>query len=130
MRCSGVAQYAVEDVDAVEDRRDEEHVDDDVTHVLVALDVAHDEGVVDDEDEQIGGDLLPCDQDVGEADVHLGHHLRVEDGHEQNRQPDHDVEQVFADFLFLVVFHDGQRYEKSSAEASVSLIMPRQKYLR
>ena len=125
LRRGEVAQYAVEDVDAVEDRRDEEHVDDDVTHVLVALDVAHDEGVVDDEDEQIGGDLLPCDQDVGEADVHLGHHLRVEDGHEQNRQPDHDVEQVFADFLFLVVFHDGQRYEKSSAEASVSLIMPR-----
>jgi len=67
---------------------------------------------VDDEDEQIGGDLLPCDQNVGETDVHLGHHLRVEDGHEQNRQPDHDVEQVFADFLFLVVFHDGQRYEE------------------
>ena len=40
-----------------------------------------------------------------QIDVQLGHHLRIEHRHENDRQPYHEVKQVLADGLFLLYLH-------------------------
>ena len=60
---------------------------------------------MDDEDNEIGGYLPPCDEYVFETDVQFRHHLRIEHRHQDDGCPHHYVEQVFSDGLFAGHFH-------------------------
>ena len=63
------------------------------------------DGIMDDEDNEIGGYLPPCDEYVFETDVQFRHHLRIEHRHQDDGCPHHYVEQVFSDGLFAGHFH-------------------------
>ena len=94
------------DLHQPEDADDQRQVAHEVFALFPPEHVARGEdGVVDDEDDQVGGDLPPCDQHVFQVDVHFGHHLRVEDRDQYDGRPDHHVEQVFTDGLLFLDFH-------------------------
>ena len=73
----------------------------------VKVTIVGEDGIVakDDEDNEIGGYLPPCDEYVFETDVQFRHHLRIEHRHQDDGCPHHYVEQVFSDGLFAGHFH-------------------------
>ena len=71
------------------------------------------DGIMDDEDDEIGGYLPPCDEYVFETDVQFRHHLRIEHRHQDDGCPHHYVEQVFSDGLFAGHFHAVKIIKKS-----------------
>ena len=98
---------------------DECDIEYEVLAVLVPQHVARrQQAVVDQEDDQIGGDLPPGDEHVLQIDVHFGHHLRVEHRNQDDGRPDHHVEQVFAYGLLSLDLHAGVRGAPVSCRAA------------
>ena len=101
-----VREVVLVDLHQPEDADDQRQVAREVFPVFSPEHVARgDDGIVDEKDDQIGGDIPPGSQHVFQVDVHFGHHLRVEDRDQDDGRPDHHVEQVFTDGLFFLDFH-------------------------
>ena len=114
------------ELDEPEDSDDERQVEQHVFAVFAAEHVPRGEdAVVDQEDDQVGRDLLPGDEYVLEVDVHLGHHLRVEHRHEDDGRPDHQVEQVFAYGLFALYLHGTENGGGGSGVDAIPDLPPR-----
>ena len=102
-----VGQVFFVDLHQPEDADDQDQIAQQILSVLVTEHVSRgEERIVDDEDDQIGSDLPPGDEDVFQIDVHFGHHLGVEHRHQDDGRPDHHVEQIFANGLLAGEFHD------------------------
>ena len=101
-----VREVVLVDLHQPEDADDQRQVAREVFPVFSPEHVARgDDGIVDEKDDQIGGDIPPGSQHVFQVDMHFGHHLRVEDRDQDDGRPDHHVEQVFTDGLFFLDFH-------------------------
>ena len=93
---------------------DERQVAEQVGLVLAAQhEPRGEDGVMDDEDDEVGGYLPPCDEHVLETDVQFRHHLRIEHRHQDDGCPHHHVEQVFSDGLLAGYFHAVKIIKKS-----------------
>ena len=65
------------------------------------------------EDKHIGHQLTPHDEYIGQIDMLLGHHTRIEEWHEQDGCPHQEVEDIFADSRFIdIVSHISKDMKK------------------
>ena len=94
-------------VDDHKDDRDQYDVGQKVEPIAFFEQVAWgDQVVVDEEDDQVGDNLSPDNPSLIQVDVQLGEHLRVEYRNQDDGRPNQQIEEVFAQGVFLADLHE------------------------